>query len=122
MKIALVGKCFMCQKHKPASEFYRSNRRDNGLSSMCKDCDKIRCKGRNRKQYMRDYKKNSGHKLKAKWMVKYAVKKGELVRGVCVVCGKEKVDGHHEDYDKPLDVIWLCHQHHMERHRNSHHE
>lgn len=27
-------------------------------------------------------------------------------------CGDLKVHGHHEDYSKPLDVIWLCAMHH----------
>jgi hypothetical protein len=34
----------------------------------------------------------------------------------CVVCGNPKTDGHHEDYSKVLDVVWLCRKHHMERH------
>lgn len=34
----------------------------------------------------------------------------------CVKCGA-KAHGHHENYDKPLDVIWLCPQHHKDRHK-----
>ncbi len=50
-------------------------------------------------------------------IVSEAVKRGELVRGTCEVCGKEKVDGHHDDYSKPLAVRWLCRKHHLAHHR-----
>ena len=49
---------------------------------------------------------------------KYAIRRGKLVRGPCSVCGvTEGVDGHHTDYTKPLDVVWLCKPHHREAHR-----
>jgi hypothetical protein len=38
-------------------------------------------------------------------------------RSQCELCGSEKqVKAHHESYFAPLDVIWLCHAHHMARH------
>jgi ribosomal protein S27AE len=46
--------------------------------------------------------------------VRWALKKGVLQKGVCVVCGATEVVGHHEDYDKPLDVIWVCVKCHAE--------
>jgi len=47
-----------------------------------------------------------------------AVKKGVLKRGVCKECGSDKyVHAHHEDYSKPLDVIWLCALHHVKIHK-----
>lgn len=46
-----------------------------------------------------------------------AVKKGELFRGPCEVCGTTKnIDAHHDDYSKPLDVRWLCRKHHQMHH------
>lgn len=42
---------------------------------------------------------------------------GVLVRFPCEVCGVTKVDAHHDDYGKPLDVRWLCRKHHNEHHR-----
>lgn len=46
-----------------------------------------------------------------------AIRSGRLVRLPCVKCGNPKSQGHHEDYSKPLDVIWLCTKHHAERHK-----
>jgi len=56
------------------------------------------------------YKKR--HKVNA--LVQYALRKGILKKGVCAVCGATEVVGHHEDYDKPLDVIWVCVKCHAE--------
>jgi hypothetical protein len=48
--------------------------------------------------------------------VKYAVKTGKLIKTPCQVCGELKVEGHHPDYSRPLDVVWLCRKHHNEIH------
>ena len=49
-------------------------------------------------------------------MVDYAVKKSRNKKQTCKICGKKKVEAHHKDYSKPLDVVWLCHKHHMDEH------
>lgn len=46
-----------------------------------------------------------------------AVKDGRLIRGPCEVCGAAAVDAHHDDYGRPLDVRWLCMQHHKQWHK-----
>lgn len=45
-----------------------------------------------------------------------AIKAGILMRQPCIICLDEKVDAHHEDYTKPLDVVWICRLHHMQYH------
>ena len=45
-----------------------------------------------------------------------AIRSGRLVRKPCEKCGNEKVEGHHTDYSRPLDVVWLCKTHHLEAH------
>jgi len=57
--------------------------------------------------------------LAAHGAVKTAIRQGKLTRQPCRDCGtSERVQAHHEDYAKPLDVVWLCPKHHREAHRN----
>lgn len=56
-------------------------------------------------------------KKRAHELVARAIKKGALSRLPCSVCGEEKVEGHHNDYSKPLEVVWFCRAHHAEFHR-----
>lgn len=48
----------------------------------------------------------------ARYAVRNAVRRGDLNRKPCEVCGNPKSQAHHEDYSRPLDVIWLCGPHH----------
>ena len=56
-------------------------------------------------------------KRRAHIMTGNAIKYGLLKKQPCEVCGDATVDAHHEDYRFPANVRWLCHKHHMERHR-----
>jgi hypothetical protein len=48
-----------------------------------------------------------------------AIKRGLLARGCCEVCGStENIDGHHDDYGRPMAVRWLCRLHHRRLHRD----
>lgn len=46
-----------------------------------------------------------------------AIRDGHVIRQPCLVCGEPKSDGHHFDYGRPLDVIWLCRHHHSAFHK-----
>lgn len=57
--------------------------------------------------------------MNARAAVYRAVKKGDLVRQPCEGCGAtDNIDGHHEDYSRPLDVSWLCRRCHKRLHAN----
>ena len=49
-------------------------------------------------------------KQNARLKVAQARKTGKLIKPTCCSkCNTEtKIEGHHEDYTKPLEVIWVC--------------
>lgn len=55
-------------------------------------------------------------KIGARAAMHAAIRFGLIQKGPCEVCGEKEVDGHHNGYDDPFDVRWLCKQHHIERH------
>lgn len=67
-------------------------------------------------EYQRRRRAASPGKYRANAMVAKALKDGRLVQKPCQVCGESKSEAHHEDYRKPLDVMWLCFKHHREAH------
>lgn len=56
------------------------------------------------------WKSRNNEKLRAHAAVLRAIARGILVRpSVCPQCGNEgRIEGHHEDYRKRLEVKWLC--------------
>ena len=63
--------------------------------------------------------KNHG-KIISRTTLNNAIRTGKIVKPVfCSLCRQEKpLEGHHYDYNKPLDVTWLCIQCHKELHTN----
>ena len=81
-----------------------------------------RARGNNKtKEYnarkSREYRAKNKDKIKTRNITKYAIQTGIVVRLPCEVCGCEKSEAHHDDYSKPLEVKWLCKNHHAEIHR-----
>ena len=85
----------------PTAKRLRGLRANNPGYSTRKNAE---WKARNRAKYL-------AHKR-----VEYAVKVGKLQRKPCDVCGASRSQAHHDDYEKPLEVMWLCPKHHKERH------
>jgi ribosomal protein S27AE len=132
--------CFKCKVDKPLSEFYKHFRMADGHLNKCKKCAKDDVKEHRLKniEKVREYDRLRGklperikagaaitkiwraedkRRGKAHKAVYRAVKNGKLVREPCCRCGNEKTLAHHEDYDKPLDVMWLCQPCHKQRHK-----
>lgn len=63
--------------------------------------------------------RHDGHeeRKRANNAVAHAVKSGRLTKSPCERCGAVTVHAHHEDYGAPLDIVWLCPEHHAMRHR-----
>ncbi len=120
-------KCPKCKLVKSRiSDFYHDRTRSRGISSACKVCyNKKRELKRNPRstrsrrianiRRAKRYRLNNKDKVESRKIYNKALKSGELIRKPCVKCG-EKAHGHHPDYSKPLEVMWLCRKHHLEEH------
>ena len=62
------------------------------------------------------YEKHQQLKNRAQQAVMKALREGTLTKSLCEVCGRLVVEAHHDDYNKPLEVRWLCKSHHREAH------
>jgi hypothetical protein len=64
----------------------------------------------------KEWQKENPEQYKTTQIFNRAVLQGKIRRQPCQKCGAEKTDGHHEDYNNPLDVMWLCHKCHINYH------
>lgn len=132
-KTKAEGIAYICKEcHREASRNYRKK-------NLEKDMLRCRLYGRNNKEtervkgkaYRQVNKKRLAQKAKerheidprkrsCRYAVFSAVKRGDLVIGSCADCSKTqketRIDAHHENYDKPLEVVWLCKSCHSIRH------
>lgn len=104
----------------------------DGLSHTCKVCRRVFRNPEKAKRAQRTYAKKNPERVRAAWdrstkkhpkklaarkAVTYAVKVGKLVKQPCEGCGNPLAQAHHEDYEKKLDVRWLCSECHGKEHR-----
>lgn len=105
-----------------AKELNRGRGKFCGLSCAAKSSEKLEAKSGlenpnwkggvslDRYRYKKSFKERHPEKVAAHKAVYDAVKRGRLKRPeTCSICNSEcKPEAHHEDYARPLDVIWLC--------------
>lgn len=131
--------CRICKEQKPLAEYHNDKRGKDGKSSTCKACkrsiDRCRycCDSETIKTRVKryqagegravvnavkaEYKKRHPKKAKAHGKVAYAIKKGILIRQPCQECKSTRhVVAHHDDYDQPLAIRWLCEDCHKQWH------
>lgn len=60
-----------------------------------------------------NYRKKYPERIHAHRVVASAIRKGEIKKLNCQVCGNPKSQAHHEDHLKPLEIVWLCVKHHV---------
>ena len=126
-----LNKCIPCVKSRVHKH------REVHLETI-REYDKKRGTKPHRVQARKDYQKTETGKLaKKRAMAAYykrypmtyaahvitsnAVRDGRLFPAIsCSVCMQnEKIEGHHDDYTKPMDVRWLCEKCHKEWHRHN---
>ncbi len=115
--------CTKCNVEKTLDEYYRRALSKDGHDSECKVCRKRYDRGRKDSPDRRAMKyratklqrEKCPEKYKAHLKVKRAVKSGKLEKRPCA-CGEKEVEAHHEDYSKPLEVIWKCSKCHRRHH------
>lgn len=67
------------------------------------------------------YKESNPDKVKAHKILNHKIESGLISKpSKCSYCCKENklINGHHYDYSKPLDVVWLCPKCHKDVHLN----
>jgi len=129
--------CFKCGIEWPIHFFYKHFGMADGHLNKCKKCtktdvrqnrvenidfikeyDKLRELRPKRKEDKRiatlKYREKHPEKYKARTAVGNALRDKRLFKHPCCVCGEKKVQAHHEDYTKPLQVIWVCIKHHRD--------
>lgn len=134
--------CTVCDETKPLDHFYRNAGMRDGRLNQCKRCflawsrshykkkardpeqaEVLRRQARRRRERWQP----DAIKVRARKAVERAVIAGRLVRPIeCERCGAEpapqsngtsSIEAHHDDYDKPLEVRWLCTTCHGVEHR-----
>ena len=122
-----VNKCKECNK-----KDNRANR--NANIEKCREYDRDRANEshrvagrknystsergkRSRDQSRKKYIENNPKKREAHIIVGNAIRDGLIQKLPCSVCNSSDAVAHHCDYDKPLDILWLCPLHHTEWHR-----
>jgi hypothetical protein len=127
-----MKKCFKCRRNKELRLFYRHKMMADGHLNKCMACTKKdvrkhridkpeaiaayelrRSKDPERKKYLAkkliEWRAENPGKNSARQKVAGALRSGKLKRLPCEKCASSvKVQAHHEDYRKPLDVVWLC--------------
>jgi hypothetical protein len=68
-------------------------------------------------QSTKRWQKANKEAKKAQEAVGHAIRGRRLTRKPCQVCANPKSHAHHPDYNKPLEVIWLCARHHKQEHK-----
>jgi hypothetical protein len=137
--------CSKCGAEKPATdEFFRHEKRAHGpqLRAQCRRCDVADQLRRDatrvidpkaRAQWTRHYYE-AHPEMMAEKRARYrdahpdrnravsslgsAVRRGKVSKPIhCERCGSDRpLQGHHEDYTRPLDVEWLCSSCHVRHH------
>lgn len=62
------------------------------------------------------WKKRNPQKVWAHAALRSGIRRGLVTPLPCEQCGDPKAEAHHDQYDRPLAVRWLCRKHHKQVH------
>lgn len=131
MKDGHLNKCKICvksriekyiqanpEKKKEWSRNYANSESGKERARKYKQTDKAK---EAIKQSKQRYRKSYPARIRARSLVRHEVLNGRLIRpDLCSECNKTgRVEGHHDDYTKPLIVRWLCDSCHKLWHRKN---
>jgi hypothetical protein len=119
-----AGKCKECVKASVHAnrharlEYYREYDRQRGALEHRKQANRIRAAATPPRP-AKQWREAHPEKYRAHVIVGNALRDGKLGRGVaCEACGcAPPLEAHHDDYDKPLHVRWLCRDCHAAHHK-----
>jgi len=97
------------------AEYYRAYDRkryrdDDRRKESARHCAKSDAGRRAKAEFEARSRREEPQKWIARNAVNNAIRDGKMERGTdCYFCGSsERLQAHHEDYNHPLDVVWLC--------------
>ena len=115
MKDGHLNKCKECNK-KDSNDRFIEKLQDPEWVIKERKRQRIKESKRRKLGLVKKYKHKKDCRKPANLILTSALKSGKIKSLPCEICGKEKTQGHHEDYSKALDVVWLCVRHHNDRH------
>ena len=112
--------CERCKNNRQSDiRSYREKQRQRAKTEGHKEATKRAYKksllSGKHKQSSTAWRARNPEKYQAHITVRMALYHGKIKRTGCIICG-EKAQAHHENYSKPLEVMWLCQAHHAEHH------
>ena len=114
------GSCDRCRKNAYMREYYRALSPEDRKRVFRdgRDIDRVRAADRERYERAKnDPDSPFMRRRRAILLLNQAIRRGEIQRQPCEICRTPDAHGHHDDYDRPLDVRW-CAQHHADEHRS----
>src|SRR5262245_37800524 len=91
----------------------------HGKQRYCKSCHAAWMRKHRPKHS--ELSENARLRANARSLSRYYFTRGIIKKTLCADCGSTESQRHHEDYTKPLDVIWLCRSCHLKRHQSQTH-
>ena len=114
------GTCHKCKRADYMRKWWARKTPDEKRAHIAKRApDSVR---RNRRETARKARAEGRvdvEKVAARHAVNNAVARGLLTRGTCAMTDETcrgRIEAHHSDYSRPLDVVWLCSWHHRRLH------